>query len=121
MTLHSGSIPEEPRPGYVWTCGMCGGLRMVPDEGGLIDCPRHALARDYGVVYEMVRRNVTPCAGSGERLASPAVQATKYLYEVWAFWPDEGTARLAAVEHDSGAAFWSKWDLEEEAYGAVGA
>lgn len=118
MTL-SRSVPEEPRPGYIWTCGMCEGLSLIESEEGLRDCPKCALASKYGVAFELVRRNVTPAAGAGERLASPAVQAPKFVYEVWEFRPEEGTARRVAVEGDIGHAYAAKWDAEEDVYGPV--
>lgn len=116
------SIHREPQPNYRWVCGMCDGMDLVESiegDGELVGCYKCSLALEYGVVYEMVKRNVTPCASG--RLASPAVQATRFVYEVWEHRPDKGVARLAACESDSGSAYAEKWKLEDEAYGTVGA
>jgi hypothetical protein len=45
MTPSASSVPEgvlvgTPESGYLWTCGMCSGLRLVEEEGKLTDCPK---------------------------------------------------------------------------------
>jgi hypothetical protein len=99
-----------------WTCGWCDGLGVVgfpEDEGSLIDCPVCALARERGVVYEVLRRNTTPVVGPCERVASSAVMAPTFVYEVWEFRPATKRARRVAVELDAGLAYERKWALEE--------
>ncbi len=122
------SVPEgasvgtsEPR--YRWSCGMCHGLRLIEDleeHGKVVECPKCETVHHHGVAFELVRRNTTPVISTLERLASPAVGASSFVYEVWEFLIKEGTARRVAVEDDVGTAYAAKWDLEEEAYGPIG-
>jgi hypothetical protein len=101
---------------------MCRGLGLVEDlkeDGKLTDCPKCETVRRFGVAFELVRRNVTLMASASERLASPAVGASGFVYEVWELLVEEGTARRVTVEDDVGAAYMAKWDLEEAAYGPL--
>ena len=124
MTPSVSSVPEgtlvgTPESGYLWTCSMCGGLGLVEEEGKLADCPKCETAHRFGVAFELVRRNMTPVVPASERLASPAVGAPSFVYEVWEFFIEEGTARRVVVEDKVGAAYIAKWDLEEAAYGPI--
>jgi len=101
---------------------MCRGLGLVEDleeYGKLADCPKCETAHRFGIAFELVRRNVTLTVPASERLASPAVGVPSFIYEVWEFSIEEGTARRVAVEDNVGAAYMAKWDLEEEAYGSI--
>jgi hypothetical protein len=49
------------------------------------DCPKCETVRRFGVAFELVRRNMTPVIPTSEQLASPAVGAPRFVYEVWAF------------------------------------
>jgi len=121
------SVPQgvkihTPQPGYRWTCSMCRDLGLVEgleEYGKLADCPKCETAHRFGIAFELVRRRVTPAVPASERLASPAVGVPSFIYEVWEFHIEEGTARRVAVENDVGAAYMAKWDLEEEAYGSI--
>jgi hypothetical protein len=62
---------------------------------------------------------MTPIIPAPERLASPAVEAPSFVYEVWEFFIAEGTARRVAVEDDVGTAYIAKWDFEEATYGPI--
>ncbi|MCA1740765.1 MAG: hypothetical protein LC740_18680 [Actinobacteria bacterium] len=124
MAPSASSVPEgalagTPESGYLWTCSMCGGLGLVEEEGKLVDCPKCETARRFGIAFELVRRNMTPVIPATEQFASPAVGAPSFVYEVWKFFIEEGTARRVVVEDDVGAAYTSKWDLEEAAYGPI--
>jgi hypothetical protein len=124
MTPSASSVPEgvlvgTPESGYLWTCGMCSGLWLVEEEGKLTDCPKCETAHQFGVAFELVRRNMTPIIPAPERLASPAVEAPSFVYEVWEFFIAEGTARRVAVEDDVGTAYIAKWDFEEATYGPI--
>jgi hypothetical protein len=96
---------------------MCGGLGLVEEEGKLVDCFKCEAAHRFGIAFELVRRSRTPVVSTYERLASPAVGAPNFVYEVWEFFIEEGAARRVAVEDDVGAAYMAKWDLEEAAFG----
>jgi hypothetical protein len=110
---------DTPEPGYLWTCSMCGGLGLVEEEGQLTDCPKCEMAYRSGVAFELVRRNTTPMVPTSELLASPAVGAPSFAYEVWEFLIQEGAARRVSIEDDVGAAYIAKWDFEEAAYGPI--
>lgn len=112
---------------YRWTCTLCGGLTLttdLEDDTKVVDCPKHALASRHGVVFEVVRKNVTALVTGG---ASPAVGADSFIFEVYRFeaMPGEGfpAARVkrVAVEAEYGDALCAKWDAEEEAYQGAGA
>jgi len=98
---------------------MCGGLGLVEEEDKLTDCPKCETAHRFGVAFELVRRNMTPVIPASEQLASPAVGTPSFVYEVWEFFIEEGTARRVVVEDKVGAAYIAKWDLEEAAYGPI--
>ena len=124
MTPSVNSVPEgilvgTPESTYPWTCGMCSGLRLVEEEGELADCFKCETAHRFGVAFELVRRNTTPLVPASEQLASPAVGASSFVYEVWAFFIEEGRARRVAVEDDARTAYLAKWDFEEASYGPV--
>ncbi len=115
---------EGHEPGYRWTCSMCRGMGIVDvDETTIEDCPRCELARTYRVVFEIVKRNVTPLV-FGERTASPAVTADRFIYEVYELRPDPefpaAKARKVAAESDVESVYAAKFCLEEEAYGPLG-
>jgi hypothetical protein len=115
-----GASVGTPEPGYRWSCGMCHDLRLIEDleeYGMLADCPKCETVYHHGVAFELVRRNMTPTISTTERLASPAGGAPSFVYEVWEFFIEEGTARRVAVEDDVGTAYIAKWDFEEAAYG----
>jgi hypothetical protein len=76
---------------------MCGGLGLVEEEGKLTDCPKCETAHRFGVAFELVRRNMTPVVPASERLASPAVGAPSFVYEVWEFFIEEGTRLYSQV------------------------
>jgi hypothetical protein len=124
MTPSEGSVPEGApvgtfESGYRWSCGMCHGLRLTEDleeYDKVADCPKCETVRRFGVAFELVRRNMTPVIPTSEQLASPAVGAPRFVYEVWASLIEEGTARRVAVEDDVGTAYMAKWDFEEAAY-----
>jgi hypothetical protein len=86
--------------------------------GKVVDCPKCETAHRFGIVFELVRRKVTPAVHASERLASPIVGVPKLVYEVWEFLIEAGTAQCVAVKDEVGTAYMEKWDLEEEAYGA---
>jgi hypothetical protein len=124
MTPSVSSVPEgtlvgTPESGYLWTCSMCNGLRLVEEVGKLTDCPKCETAHRFGVAFELVRRNITPVVPASERLTSPAVETTRFVYEVWEFFIEEGAARRVMVEDNVGPAYIAKWDLEEATYGPV--
>ena len=119
VSVPEGSRPGTPESGYHWSCGMCRGLGLVEEESKLTDCPKCETVYRFGVAFELVRRNVTLMASASERLASPAVGASSFVYEVWELLIEEGTARRVAVEDDVGAAYIAKWDFEEAAYGPI--
>jgi hypothetical protein len=98
---------------------MCSGLRLVEEEGKLTDCPKCEMAHRFGVAFELVRRNMTAVVTVSERLVSPAVGAPSFVYEVWEFFIEEGTARRVAVEDDVGTAYIVKWDFEDASYGPI--
>ena len=121
-SVPQGVETHTTQPGYRWTCSMCRGLGLVEDleeYGKLADCPKCETAHRFGIAFELVRRNVTLTVPASERLASPAVGVPSFIYEVWEFSIEEGTARRVAVEDNVGAAYMAKWDLEEEAYGSI--
>jgi len=102
---------------------MCSGLGVVDSmdvEGEVWDCPRCALVNAYGRAYEVVRRDVTPVAGPGERVASPAVLSQCNVFEVYELRPKEGLGRCVFSSPDIGEAHRFKWDLEEQTYGISG-
>jgi len=124
MTPSVNSVPEgilirTPESTCLWACGMCSALRLVEEEGELADCFKCEMAHWFGVAFELVRRSTTTVVPASERLASPAVGAPSFVYEVWAFFIEEGKARLVAVEDDVGSAYLAKWDFEEASYGRV--
>lgn len=129
MSPSKQSVPEggefaTPKPRYTWTCSMCDGLRLIEDftadeDAKLMNCPKCEVAQRSGIAFELVRRSVTREIPASEGLASPAVGAPNFVYEVWQFFVEEGTARRVAVEDDVGAAYMVQWDLEEALYGSV--
>ena len=119
QSIRAGREVDTPESGYLWTCNMCGGLGLVEEEDKLTDCPKCETAHRFGVAFELVRRNMTPVIPASEQLASPAVGTPSFVYEVWEFFIEEGTARRVVVEDKVGAAYIAKWDLEEAAYGPI--
>lgn len=124
MTPSVSSVPEGSSVGsyelgYPWTCGMCGGLGLIEEETKLADCLKCQTVHRFGVAFELVRRNTTPVISASERLASPAVGAPSFVYEVWEFLFKEGKARRVAVEDDVETAYMVKWDFEEATYGSI--
>ena len=119
QSIRAGREVDTTESGYLWTCSMCGGLGLVEEEGKLTDCPKCETAHRFGVAFELVRRNMTPVIPASEQLASPAVGTPSFVYEVWKFFIEEGTARRVVVEDKVGAAYIAKWDLEEVAYGPM--
>jgi hypothetical protein len=110
--------------GYRWTCSMCRGLGLIDDfdDDGvpvIEDCPKHSMAAQHDVVFEIVKRNISPATSAAERLASPAVGSC-YRYEVWRFLVAEGLARCETAEPTLGLALTAQRYLEDEAYGVLG-
>ena len=122
QSLPEGASVGTSEPGYRWSCGMCHGLRLIEDleeYGKVADCPKCKTVHHYGVAFELVRRNTTLVVSASERLASSGVGAPDFVYEVWEFRIEEGTARRVAVEDDVGTAYIAKWDFEDAAYGPI--
>lgn len=115
-----GSHPEsspEWMSGYRWICSTCKGFGLVADlddDTKLADCPNCAFARQHGAAFEVVRRNVAPAIGCGERVASSAVHS-QTNYELWQFIPDEEKARRLFVSWDIGEVYRTKWEAEDAA------